>query len=90
MLVNLDPLYLFVSMTVGAVGFGAFLYGKKRPDPKSLLVGITMMLSSYFFTTTLSLLGVSVLLLGVLFSEPLVARIQGRDSKPRRIQSIHD
>lgn len=84
---NLDPGYLFVSLTVSAFGFGAFLYGKKRPDPKALLIGIAMMTSTYLISSTLVLLGVSGLLVAALFSESIQARLAAK-KKPRQIQSI--
>ena len=84
---NLDPGYLFVSMTVSACGLGAFLYGKKRPDPKALVIGIAMMTSTYLISSTLLLLGVSGVLVAALFSEQLQARLAAK-KKPRQIQSI--
>lgn len=84
---NFDPGYLFVSMVVSAIGFGAFLYGKKRPDPKALLIGICMMLSTYLVTNTIMLLGVSGVLLAGLFSEQIQAQLNA-GKKPRQIQSI--
>jgi hypothetical protein len=85
--VNLDPGHLLVSMVVSCVGLGAFLYGKKRPDPKALLIGIAMMGSTYFVSSTILLLGVGGVLTAGLFSESIQAKLAAKQ-KPKQIQSI--
>jgi hypothetical protein len=42
---------LFSSLLIGAVGLGLFLYGKKRPEPKCLLIGIAMCVYPYFVSS---------------------------------------
>lgn len=85
---NLDPGYLFVSMVISAFGFGAFLYGKKRPDAKAMLIGIAMMGCTYFISSVPILLLVSGVLVAALFSESIQARLAAK-KKPRQIQSIY-
>lgn len=39
---------LFSSLLIGAVGLAMFIYGKKRPEPKCLLIGLAMCVYPYF------------------------------------------
>jgi len=58
----MDPLFLFVSIFWGAVGFGFFVYGKKQKRPVPLVGGALLMLLAYFARTSLSqtLAGIAV------------------------------
>ncbi len=86
---DLDPTYLFLSLVTGAIGLGAFTYGKRLQEGKPLLIGLLLMLASYFATSTLSLLAVSTVLIAWLSSNQIQARLEGRGKEKPRIQSIH-
>ena len=42
---------LFSGLLIGTVGVGMFIYGKKRPEPKCLLIGIAMCVYPYFISS---------------------------------------
>jgi hypothetical protein len=42
---------LFSGLLIGTVGVGMFIYGKKRPEPKCLLIGIAMCVYPYFVSS---------------------------------------
>lgn len=42
---------LFSSLLIGAVGLGLLIYGKRRPEPKCLLIGIAMCVYPYFVSS---------------------------------------
>lgn len=48
-----DLSLLFSSIIIGAVGLGMFLYGKKKPEPKCLGLGIVMCAYPYFIHSLL-------------------------------------
>ncbi len=83
-----DPLFLFVSLVVGAVGTGAFMYGKRAHEPKYIVGGCALVGSCYFITSplflTLFALGVSFLLWG----EALGLTSLGSGRKTRQIESV--
>ena len=58
---------LFASIVFGAIGFGAFLYGKKQALFKPMLLGIFLMVYPYFISNTLLLYGVGIALTAALF-----------------------
>ena len=86
---NLDPTFLMLSMISGSIGMGAFMYGKRMQDGKALLVGIALMACTWFVTSLLGLTAITLLLCGVLFSNPIQAAIQARGKETPRIQSVH-
>ena len=42
---------LLSGLIIGTVGLGMFIYGKKRPEPKCLLIGIAMCVYPYFVSS---------------------------------------
>jgi hypothetical protein len=42
---------LFSGLLIGTVGLGMFIYGKRRPEPKCLLIGIAMCVFPYFVSS---------------------------------------
>lgn len=51
----------------GGIGFVAFVYGKKQVSWKALIIGIALMVYPYFFSNTLALYGVGIVLVAVLY-----------------------
>jgi len=47
-----SPAALFASMLFGAVGLGAFLYGKKMVLFKPMVIGVVLMAYPYFVPQT--------------------------------------
>jgi hypothetical protein len=47
-----SPAALFASLLFGAVGLGAFLYGKKMVLYKPMIIGIVLMAFPYFVPQT--------------------------------------
>ena len=62
---SLDPLWLFLSMIPGGVGFVLFVYGRKRGQWGMAVAGGVFMVYPYFTETIASLVSVGVVL-GVL------------------------
>lgn len=60
-----DSAQLFWGVIFGSIGFGYFLYGKKRKKTVPLLSGIGLMVYPYFVSNSvvLALLGVALTLL---------------------------
>jgi hypothetical protein len=59
---SLDPMWLFLSLIPGGIGFSLFVYGKKQQRWPQLIGGLAFMAYPYFTPTTTSLVGVGVLL----------------------------
>lgn len=57
---ELDVVWLFASVVIGAIGLGMFLYGKKRSRFIPLLAGILMMVYPYFIPNTYVMIGIGV------------------------------
>jgi hypothetical protein len=51
-----DPIWLFLSLVLGAIGAGLFLYGRKAGRLPHLAAGLMLMVYPYFVGTTLMLL----------------------------------
>ena len=51
----------------GAVGFVAFVYGKRQSAIKTMLLGVTLMAYPYFVSNTLAMYVVGVALTAALF-----------------------
>jgi hypothetical protein len=51
-----DPTWLFVSLVLGAIGAGLFLYGRKAGRLPHLAAGLVLMVYPYFAGTTLMML----------------------------------
>jgi len=61
------PEDLFAAILFGAIGMGAFVFGKKSAKMKPMIVGIALMGYPYFISQTWLLYLVGVLLTGSLF-----------------------
>jgi len=57
---NLDPLWLFLSLIPSGIGFVLFIYGKKQARMPYLVAGIVLMVYPIFTPTVLSLVAVGV------------------------------
>ena len=62
--------YLFSSLVIGTVGLGFFLYGKKRPEPKCLLIGLAMCIYPYFVSSLLLMWGIAVACVAAVWALP--------------------
>lgn len=51
----------------GAIGFAAFLYGKRLLLPRPMIIGVVLMLYPYFISQTLPLYALGLLLTAGLF-----------------------
>jgi hypothetical protein len=59
-LMSVDPLWLFLSMIPGGVGFVLFVYGKKQGRWGLAIAGLVFMVYPYFTETIAALIGVGV------------------------------
>jgi 4-hydroxybenzoate polyprenyltransferase len=59
---SIDPLWLFLSLIPGGIGFVLFVYGKKQQSWPQLVSGLALMVYPYFATSVQSLVGVGVLI----------------------------
>lgn len=82
-----NPWYLLMALISSCIGTGAFMYGKRLADGKALVVGFLLIGSSYFVTDPLALLGATVVLTALLFSQQLVAWWEG-PRKPRVVAVV--
>ena len=62
-----DPAYLFGSILFSAVGFAAFVYGKRLAHWKPLVLGIALMAYPYFVSQTWAVYAVGVVLSVLIF-----------------------
>ena len=60
--ISLDPLWLFLSLIPGGIGFVLFVYGRKQQRWPQLIAGLAFMAYPYFTPTTSSLVGVGAVL----------------------------
>jgi hypothetical protein len=51
----------------GAVGFVAFMYGKRQSAMKTMLIGLTLLAYPYFVSNTLAMYAIGVALTAALF-----------------------
>ena len=63
----MDMANMIASMLFGAVGFVAFLYGKRQMLPKTMVIGGLLMAYPYFITNTLAVYLIGASLTGALF-----------------------
>lgn len=56
---DLDPAQLFSGMAISTVGLGMFIYGKKRPEPKCILIGLAMCIYPMFVSSLLVMWGLA-------------------------------
>jgi len=59
---SVDPLWLFLSLIPGGVGFVLFAYGKKQGRWVMVVAGVVFMAYPYFTESIAALVGVGVLL----------------------------
>jgi len=59
---SIDPLWIFLSLIPGGVGFVLFVYGKKQGRWGMVVAGLVFMVYPYFTETITSLIVVGVLL----------------------------
>ena len=64
---SFDPAFLFLSMVIGSVGLGLFIYGKKQGRWPQLVVGVTMLIYPYFTSTVDLLVGTALALVVALW-----------------------
>lgn len=60
---NLDPLYLFANIVIGAIGTGYFIYGKRQSHLVALLTGIGLIAITFFVSSLLWLCLWAILLM---------------------------
>lgn len=49
----------------GSIGMGYFIYGRKQRSPVPLFCGLLLMVYSYFFDSTLAIVGIGVVIAAV-------------------------
>jgi len=65
---NFTPSNLFGQVLFGAIGMGAFVYGKKQAVFKAMILGIVLMIFPYFVPETWMLYTISGVLTLCLFT----------------------
>jgi hypothetical protein len=61
---------LFSGLLIGTVGLGLFIYGRKRPDTKCLLIGVAMCVYPYFVSSVALLWLIAALCLIAVYALP--------------------
>jgi hypothetical protein len=64
---NIDAAWLFVSLAIGAVGTGLFLYGKKQARWPQLVCGVILCIYPYFVSNIWVMLGIALALIAALW-----------------------
>ena len=64
---DIDVGYLVASFIVSSVGFVLFFYGKRMSRPPHLIIGLVLMIYTWFVPSVLLMLGIGVLLVGLLW-----------------------
>jgi len=59
---SISPLWLFLSLIPGGVGFVLFVYGRKRERWGMVAAGVVFMIYPYFTESLAALVGVGVVL----------------------------
>ena len=59
--------WLFLSIAIGSIGFGLFIYGKKQARIPQLVAGILLMGYPYFVSNLWLLGGLAVLILALVW-----------------------
>lgn len=59
---SLDPVWIFLSLIPGGVGFVLFVYGKKQERWTMVIAGLVFMVYPYFTESVVALVGVGALL----------------------------
>jgi predicted phage tail protein len=65
---SLDPLWLFLSLIPGGIGFVLLVYGKKQFRWPQIVAGVAFMVYPYFTPTVMSLTVVGTLLGALLWT----------------------
>jgi uncharacterized membrane protein YjjB (DUF3815 family) len=65
---SLDPLWLFLSLIPGGIGFVLLIYGKKQLRWPQMVAGLALMVYPYFTPTVTSLIVVGTLLGALLWT----------------------
>jgi len=62
---------LFAGIVFGAIGFVLFIRGKKQALAKPMIIGIALMVYSYFITNTIWLwvIGISLTVVAIIFPD---------------------
>jgi hypothetical protein len=60
---NTDAAWLLVSLAIGSVGVGLFLYGKKQSRWPQLVCGLILCIYPYFVSNVWVMLGIALALL---------------------------
>ena len=58
---------IFAWIIFGAIGFAAFMYGKKNKSVRPLIVGLALMVYPYFISGTFFLYLIGIVLTAVLY-----------------------
>ena len=58
---------IFAGILFGAIGFSAFMYGKKQSDLKAVAIGVVLMVYPYVVPNTIAVYVIGVVLTAALF-----------------------
>ena len=64
---NLSITNILAGLIFGAVGFVAFMYGKKQALAKPMVLGVALMAYPYFITSTVAVVATGLILTALLF-----------------------
>ncbi len=64
---DFDGAEIFAYIIFGAIGFAAFVYGKKNKSVRPMIIGFALMAYPYFFSGTLLLYLVGIALTAALY-----------------------
>ena len=64
---DLDPMFLMLSLIPSGIGFVLFVYGRKAGRWPQLVTGLALIVYPYFAGSAVTLAGVGVLLVGGLY-----------------------
>ena len=64
---NFDPVKIAAYVIFSAIGFVAFMYGKKNTLWRSMIIGIALMAYPYFFSGTLAVCLIGIALTAALY-----------------------
>ena len=64
---NMSFANIFAGILFGAIGFSAFLYGKKQVNVKAMVIGVLLMGYSYFVPNTIASYAIGAVLTAALF-----------------------
>lgn len=63
----MDTGNIFASVIFGSIGFGVFIYGKKQSSFKAMVIGMLLMVYTYFVPSVIAVYAIGVVLLLALF-----------------------